>query len=185
MDQKDPVLQQFLSLRKSHPEQGLRLLMDQYGEAMYGVTSKILHNADAAEDSLQEGFIKIWRNLNEYNPERSSLFTWILTIIRNTAIDNLRKHGTRKIQSIDSDVYNDIKLSESMQITDPALMNKINTLDPKYRALIDLVYLQGYTQQEIADEFGIPLGTVKTRISTAIKMLRNILIKLVLIYFYQ
>lgn len=72
-----------------------------------------------------------------------------------------------------------------MQITDPALMNKINTLDPKYRELIDLVYLQGYTQQEIADEFGIPLGTVKTRISTAIKMLRNILIKLVLIYFYK
>ncbi|MBK9271523.1 MAG: sigma-70 family RNA polymerase sigma factor [Saprospiraceae bacterium] len=174
-NQKEAVLSQFLELRESKPEQALRLLMDTYGDAMNGIVVKILNREDLIEDALQIGFTKIWKNLNEYSPEKSSIFTWLLSIFRNTAIDILRKENNRKIQSIDSSVYDSVNFSVQSNIIDSGLMQKINSLDPKYKDLIELIYLQGYTQQEVSEEFNIPLGTIKTRISTAIKLLRSAL----------
>ena len=174
-DQKEAVLNQFMELREAHPKQALKLLMDTYGDAMNGIVGKILIREDLVEDALQIGFTKIWKNLQEYSPEKSSLFTWLLSIFRNTAIDILRKENNRKIQAIDSSVYDSINFSVQSNIGDSGLMKKINSLDTKYKDLIELIYLQGYTQQEVSDEFKIPLGTIKTRISTAIKLLRNAL----------
>jgi len=174
-DQKEVVLNQFIELREAHPEKALKLLMDTYGDAMNGIVGKILIREDLIEDALQIGFTKIWKNLKEYSPEKSSLFTWLLSIFRNTAIDILRKENNRKIQSIDSSVYDSINFSVQSNISDSGLVQKINSLDTKYKDLIELIYLQGYTQQEVSDEFNIPLGTIKTRISTAIKLLRSAL----------
>ncbi|NOT38168.1 MAG: sigma-70 family RNA polymerase sigma factor [Saprospiraceae bacterium] len=172
---KSTILEDFLRLRKVKPEQALSLLMDKYGDVMNGIVSNILKKDSLTEEAVQDGFIKVWKNLSEYDQNKSSLFTWLLTIFKNTAIDHLRKESKRQIQSLDSSVYDNMKYSENTNMFDPGLLQKINSMDPKYRELVDLIYLQGFTQQEVCDELSIPLGTVKTRISTGIKMLRDIL----------
>lgn len=169
------ITQQFLSLRNVSSEKALQLLMTHYGDTIYGVLGKILPKKELLEEAMQDGFVKIWRNLNDYQTEKGSLFTWLLTIFRNTAIDILRKETKRQIQSIDSSVYDSMKYSENTNVFDPALLEKIKLMDPKYRELVDLIYLQGFTQQEVSEQLNIPLGTVKTRISAGIKMLRDIL----------
>lgn len=128
-----------------------------------------------AEEAIQEGFVKVWKNLAEYQSEKASLFTWMLTIVRNTALDLLRQENRHKNQNINPGVYDSINYSVESQISDIGLMNKVNKLDSKYKELIDLIYIQGYTQQEAADHLQMPLGTVKTRINAAIKMLRTML----------
>ncbi|MBK9222307.1 MAG: sigma-70 family RNA polymerase sigma factor [Saprospiraceae bacterium] len=181
MAKTDTILPQFLKLRNETPELALKLLMDHYGDTMYGVTLRILDEKSLADDALQEGFVKIWKNLTEFNPEIASLFTWMLTIIRNTAIDVARKEKNRKIQMLSPGVYDSISHSEENQISDSGLMQQINKLEPKYKELIDLIYLKGFTQQEVSDQLELPLGTVKTRINTAIKMLRTALSTFMLI----
>lgn len=173
------ILNRFLELRSKNSDQALKFLMDQYGNSLFGVVNRILGDSQLAEDALQDGFIKIWKNLKEFNPDKASLFTWMFAIVRNSAIDIGRRETNRKIQSLDSSVYNTTSLSVESEISDIGLMQKINRLEPKYKELIDLLYLKGYTQQEVADHLGIPLGTVKTRANAALKMLRGILAGLV------
>ena len=126
--------------------------------------------------------IKIWKNISDFNPERASLFTWMFTIIKNSAIDLTRRESNRKIQSLDSGVYDSMSNSVEANISDVALIQKLKQLDPKYQELVDLIYLKGYTQQEVADELNMPLGTVKTRINAAIKMLRKILAGIIIFF---
>ena len=130
-----------------------------------------------AADVFQESLVKIWRFSKNYDPAKGRLFTWLLNICRNTAIDKTRLKSfqqSAQIQDIDSAV--------SMAADHPA--DEINTdliglrevivkMEPKYRELLELMYFQGYTQQEISDRLELPLGTVKTRIRTAIELLRK------------
>ncbi len=182
MASQDTILPQFLELRSKDKDLALKFLMERYGDSMYGVVNRIVKDTNLAEDALQEGFIKIWKNISEFNPEKASLFTWMFTIVKNSAIDLMRRESNRKIQSLESGVYDNMSHSVESNISDVGLMNKLKQLDPKYQELIDLIYLKGYTQQEVADELKMPLGTVKTRINTAIKMLRNILAVIILLF---
>lgn len=176
MASTDKILTEFLILRSRNRDEALKYLMNCYGDTMYGVVCKIISNIPSlADDALQEGFIKVWKNIPDFNPERASLFTWMFTIIKNSAIDLVRKEARNKIHALDSSVYETIKHSEEANVIDTGLMQKIEKLDPKYRQLIDMVYLKGYTQQEISNELNLPLGTVKTRIQTAVKTLRSLL----------
>ncbi len=181
-DTKEIILSKFLELRSESPELALRLLMDNYGDVFNGLIVKMLDDEEAAEDVLQEGFIKVWKNINEYSPEKSSLFTWLHTILRNSAIDFLRRQNKRKIQKIDSGVYDNINFSQQTNIEDSGLIKQIQSLDTKYKEIIEQVYFKGFTQQEIAEANNIPLGTVKTRVNTALKLLRKIVIIIILIY---
>lgn len=171
----EAIINQFLILRSSSSEKAIQFVMDHFGDTLYGITKKILPKSEWVEESMQESFIKVWKNMNDYGHDKGSLFTWLLTIFKNTAIDTLRKESKRQVQILDSGVYNNVKYSENTNVFDPALLEKINSMDPKYRELIDLIYLKGYTQQEVSDQLDIPLGTVKTRISTGLKMLRDLL----------
>ncbi len=168
-------LTQFLALRSKDRDLALKFLMDRYGNALYGVVSKILTEPTLADDALQEGFIKIWKNIQDFSPEKASLYTWMFTIVRNTAIDLLRRESNRKIQSLDSSVSDNMANSVEATIKDVGLDQKIRQLNPKYHEIIDMIYLKGYTQQEVSDILKLPLGTVKTRVNTAIKILRNVL----------
>ncbi len=181
--QKDKVLAEFLKLRETSQASALNFLMHHYGDSLTGVVSRILQREDLVEDALQDGFVKIWKNMDNYNPDISSLFTWMLTLVRNSAIDILRKDRKHKNQSIESGVYDSMKYSEEMNLVDSGLLQKLNQLDPKYKQLLDLVYFKGYTQQELSEELQLPLGTIKTRISTGLKMLRKILSNIITIFF--
>jgi RNA polymerase sigma-70 factor (ECF subfamily) len=164
-----------VALVASGSQEGFRILYDNFSAALFGVIERIVVDQNQAEDILQEAFLKIWRNFAAYSPEKGRLFTWMMNICRNLAIDYLRSNqhkNSRSIQSLDSFVGME-KGSVRMEHLDfIGIESALKKLKPEQMQLIQLAYFQGYTQEEIAEETGIPLGTVKTRIRAAIQVLR-------------
>jgi RNA polymerase sigma factor (sigma-70 family) len=151
-------------------------IYDLYSPALYGIILKIVKRDEIAEDVLQESFIKIWKNGHKYKMEKGSLFTWMLNICRNTAIDKTRSAHFQRLghqQMIDHQISNHINWSHSPKTEHIGLRTVINELDDKYKEIIELVYFQGYTQQEVHEYLGIPLGTVKSRLRIGIRELRT------------
>jgi RNA polymerase sigma factor (sigma-70 family) len=151
---------------------------DKYSAALYGIVVKIVLNTDIAEDVVQETFCKAWLGREKYNATKGSFFTWLLNIARNLAIDILRSGSYKNsavTQSADlfvgiEESVSDVPISEDSVDID----THVATLPSEQQQIIQLVYFKGYTQQEIADEFSIPLGTVKSRLRLAMNTLRNI-----------
>ena len=155
----------------------IETLYDQYAPNLYGIVLHIVREESVAEDVIQEAFVKIWKNGDRFQPEKGTLFTWMLNITRNTAIDHLRKmekRGRGKIQSLESDVVIGTAAPQSLNPNHIGLRDIVDKLDEKYRQIIELAYFRGYTQSEIQEELDIPLGTVKTRLRIAMRELRNI-----------
>ncbi len=172
--------EQIIRLLREDDQQAVSALVAKYGDALLGVLVKMVNQRETAEDLLQEVFVKAWKNKRSYNEKRGRLFTWLINIARNTAIDYLRIKKNqihRQSANLDTTVYEvDDRLgSEEMQVADVGLQKAVAQLDEKYRQIIDLLYLQGYSQREITKEFDIPLGTVKTRAIAAIRELRKLL----------
>jgi len=152
-------------------------LYDQYGAALYGIVLKIVVSEAVAQDVLQDAFVKIWKNGPSYDSGRGSLFTWMLNICRNTAIDRKRSadyQQRQKIQELDASVYHMESAAEKVQPEHIGLNGVVGTLEEKYRVVIDLIYFQGFTQQEVQEVLNIPLGTVKSRIRIALRELRRL-----------
>lgn len=167
-----------ISLLKSDSRSAVRLILEQYGDALYTVAIKIVGSKEVAEEILQDSFVKVWKKADQYDEEKGRLFTWLIQIVRSTAIDKVRLvkfQRNRTSQSLDTHVYNSVKFSEEMQIKDVGLHKALSSLDEKYRTIIDLLYLQAYTQSEVTRELGIPLGTVKSRAKIGIRELKKLI----------
>lgn len=167
-----------LALLKSKSQEGFELLYRNYGKALYGIIFKIVDDQTLAEDTLQNTFIKIWQNIERYDPEKGRLFTWILNIARNTAIDALRKKNNSPIDQT-KELSQYVYLSQEDSIIQEAELAQIKTileqLSPDNQVLLDLIYFRGYTQAEVSEELNIPLGTVKSRVRNALIQLRKII----------
>jgi RNA polymerase sigma factor (sigma-70 family) len=162
-------------LKKSDP-QAFSVLYDNYSRALFGVIKKIISDNNIAEDLLQDTFIKIWNSRNMYDPSKGRLYTWMLNIARNTSIDYLRSKRNKqeeKIQRTDNIVHG--RSSTEINTDGIGIKKIVDSLKEEQRKLIDLAYFEGYTHEEIADKLNIPLGTVKTRIRSAILILRNLI----------
>ncbi|MBN8680451.1 MAG: sigma-70 family RNA polymerase sigma factor [Chitinophagales bacterium] len=156
-------------------QRAIATLYDQYSAALFGVIMRIVQSRELSEQVLQDTFTKAWRNGASYNPEKGRLFTWLLNIARNSAIDATRSaqfNHSKKSDSLDSLVHT--PGSEQINPEHVGLRELVGKLDEKYARLIEMVYFQGYTQEEVAEATGIPLGTVKTRLRFAINELRLI-----------
>ncbi|GEP96472.1 RNA polymerase sigma factor [Chitinophaga cymbidii] len=164
---------------RARDQQIFGYLYDNYAPALYGVVLKVLGDETAAGDILQEVFVKIWRSIERYDVEKGRLFTWMLNIARNTAIDSLRSKSHKldqKIQELGNDVYQQTsQLTVHPSFDHLGLTKVLEKLNKEQRIIIDLAYYKGCTQEEIARVLDIPLGTVKTRMRNAIIQLRNIL----------
>ncbi|MBI3511249.1 MAG: sigma-70 family RNA polymerase sigma factor [Bacteroidetes bacterium] len=164
---------------KDHDEGGLRLLYDNYSSALYGVIFRIIREKETAEDVLQETFLKIWNNIASYDTTKARLYTWLLNIARNSAIDKIRSKNFRKneqVRSIEDYVYTVDRQHNQVTGTDHIGLKKlVDGLKPEQRQLIELLYFGGYTQSEVSDELGIPLGTIKTRVKAAMTRLRELM----------
>ncbi len=149
-------------------------LYDSYGPALFSIALRIVGSQQLAEQVLQDTFVKVWRCSDSYDASKGRLFTWLLNIARNTAIDATRTAHYRQYTRME-----DISSVSYSHYTEPVLIDTLDIhqlaarLDDKYHRLIDLVYFQGYGQQEAADIVGIPLGTLKTRLRHAISLLRH------------
>lgn len=164
---------------KSRKSSSLDYLYDHYSSALYGVIYRILNNDDVAEEVLQDAFLRIWDKVGSYDPAKGRLFTWMLNIARNLAIDKTRSKEIskdRKTDDIDDLVNKVDRKEQSEQNVDTiGLKEVLVRLSEEQKFVVEHLYLKGYTQSELADEFNIPLGTVKTRLRLAMIELRTIL----------
>lgn len=162
---------------KSKDEAAFATLYDNYSALMFGTIVRIVGDRKEAENLLQDCFVKVWHNIESYDSEKGRLATWLINIARNTAIDYTRsKHFSQKQknQSLDHLVGSESEKSAFYQSTDVlGLRHLVEKLSPACRQVIEWMYFEGYTQQEIAENFDIPLGTVKSRTRLALKELRN------------
>jgi RNA polymerase sigma factor (sigma-70 family) len=164
---------------QSRDQQAFAYLYDNYAAALNGVIYRLVEDKELAADILQEAFVKIWNNFSSYDTNKGRLFTWMLNLTRNLTIDTLRSKGYKKQSKISSDensVSNYADNSVGMDKFDAlGLRKQLSNLKPEQRSIIDMAYFNGYTQDEISKEMGIPLGTVKTRMRSAILELRKML----------
>lgn len=164
---------------KSKNREAFSYVYDHYANALFGVINRIVQSEEIANDVLQEVFVKIWKNIEFYSADKGSLFTWMLNISRNSAIDEIRSKGYKnetQNQTLE-DYVTTIDSTESVQakVDHIGLKDVINKLKPEHRVLIDKIYFEGYTHEEASEELQIPLGTVKTRIRAAIAQLRQVI----------
>jgi RNA polymerase sigma-70 factor (ECF subfamily) len=164
---------------KAKDKQAFSYLYDNYSDALYGVINRIVLSNEIAGDVLQEVFVKIWKNIDNYSREKGSIFTWMMNISRNAAIDQIRSRqyqNEAQNQSIENFVYDIDKTEQATsQVDHIGLKEVLTKLKPEHKILIDKVYFEGYTHEEISQELDMPLGTVKTRIRAAMQHLRQIL----------
>jgi len=170
---------ELVRLLKGKDEQAFGYLYDNYGGALFGVILKVIGEQETARDILQESLVKIWRNMNAYEESRGKLFTWMLHIARNTAIDTLRSRQyrqDRKNQVLDNTVdFHTDSLSVTQKVDHLGLNTLVEGLSEEHRKIIDLAYFKGYTREEIAIALDMPLGTVKTRVRNALVQLKAML----------
>jgi RNA polymerase sigma-70 factor (ECF subfamily) len=164
---------------KNGDQGALSVLYDNYLAALLGVIFCIVDDRETAEDILQDVFVKIWQKITTYDRTRGKLFTWLVNIARNAAIDSTRVKdydAKSKIRNLDNSVRSiNRQYSVSIQVDQIGLKSMVDKLKPEHKILIDKLYFEGYTQEEAAKELDMPLGTVKTRIRAAINQLRELM----------
>ena len=171
--------EELVTLLKQQDQNAFSYLYDNYSAALTGIIMRMVEDNQLAEDILQEAFVKIWNNFRQYDNSKGRLFTWMINITRNLTIDTLRSKGYKKQKKISQDEnsvtdYSDKNFS-SDKFDTIGLRKQLLLLKPDQKLIIDLAYFNGYTQEEISKEMGIPLGTVKTRMRTGILELRKLL----------
>ena len=168
---------ELIILIRARNQKAFAYLYDNYSKALFGVIDSIINNQEESEDVLQNTFLKIWNNFDSYDASKGRLYTWMLNIARNLAIDSTRsKHEKikNKIQEATDFVYHKNKLyTEDMEHETIGLKRMVDSLKENQREIIDLSYYQGYTQEEISKKLNIPLGTVKTNVRQALLKLRS------------
>jgi RNA polymerase sigma-70 factor (ECF subfamily) len=171
--------EELIQLLKARDETAFSSLYDNYSGAVYGVISRIVPEEESAQDILQETFVKVWNHFASYDASKGRLFTWLINIARNMAIDHTRSRlykADLKNQSLSNSVNKINRQQSSQQNTDTIwLKSFVGKLKPEHKEIIDLLYFGGYTQEEVSKELNMPLGTVKTRTRAALQQLRELL----------
>lgn len=174
----DDVLLQLLRLGN---EDALGALYDRHGKPAYSLAYRMLGDMHAAEDAVQEAFMNIWRRAESFRPDRGSARTWIMAVVHHRAIDVGRKRRGLVPRELPLELE---RLPESPQDTwsevsntlDRDLLNGcLDQIPEEQREAIQLAFFEGYTQREISELKGIPLGTVKGRIRIGMAKLRGLL----------
>ena len=159
------------------------MLYDRHSRAAYGLALRILGNAEAAEDVVQDAFLTVWRQSSTYGPERGTVRSWLLAIVHHRAIDLVRRRMYRedRQQGLDdaalpadsADTWEQARQNVEGEQVREALLQ----LPPDQQRSITLAYFGGYTHDEIARQLGVPLGTVKGRLRIGMQKMRTILYK--------
>jgi RNA polymerase sigma-70 factor (ECF subfamily) len=159
-------------------ERAFVAIYDRHASHVYALALRILHDPMLAEEATQDAFLKLWSRARQFVAERGSLLVWLLTITRRTALDRLRLESRRPSLSDSTDpeeLLNTIPevstFSEESRWHSMAMV--VQTLPPDQRQVLEMAYYQGLSQSEIAEMLGWPLGTVKTRLRTAMELLRR------------
>lgn len=162
-------------LLKQRDKTAFDYLYERYSGALYSVILNIVSDKETGSDILQEVFVKIWRQVEQYDPSKGRLFTWMLNIARNASIDFTRgKQFKNSRQNAElTDTVGASSGTTQVNTDDIGIAAIVRKLPDEYGKLITLAYFKGYTHDEISREENIPLGTVKTRIRKALTTLKK------------
>lgn len=167
-----------MMLRRREPV-AFSYLYDNYAPALNAVITRMVDEPQLAEDILQDCFLRIWNNFSQYDSSKGRLFTWLVNLTRNLTIDTLRSKGYKKQKQISKDENSVVQYQDrnytSEKFDTIGIRQKLSNLKPEQQKIIEMAYFNGFTQEEISKELGIPLGTVKTRMRAAIMELRKII----------
>jgi len=159
----------------SGDEVGLGVLYDRYGGRVYSVAKRILQDDGAAEEILQDIFHQLWRNAAAFDSARGALGSWLLLMARNRSIDRLRRRIPAATEEVAATLHGpglDIENAVAANEMTERVREALRALPEAQREAMELAYFEGLTQSEIAKRTGDPLGTVKTRLRTALASLK-------------
>lgn len=168
---------ELIAALKQRRNEGYRYLYLHYRGALYNSILQIISDPETAADVLQEVFVTVWKNIDSYDNSKGRLFTWMLKLTRNMAINQTRIKNF-KVHSQNEDLTNYVSVIEKKEyehtrVNHIGLRQQVHKLKTEYKDVLELSYFQGLKQEEIATVLKIPLGTVKTRLRNAILELRR------------
>ncbi|MGY4385792.1 RNA polymerase sigma factor (sigma-70 family) [Pedobacter sp. UYP24] len=149
-------------------QKSLSRLYKLYGPALKGIIHRIVINEELTEDLLQETFVKIWTSFHQYQDAKGRLFTWMSTLARNVALDQLRRkshiNSSKNVDIGEISFEIDVIKASSYNTDTIGVRGLMRLLNPLHRVVLNMVYFEGYTHTEVAEALSLPLGTVKSRI---------------------
>jgi RNA polymerase sigma-70 factor (ECF subfamily) len=167
-----------LALCSRADDSALGELYDRYGRVAYGLALRIVRDRSLAEDAVQEAFLAVWRSAGAFLAEQGKPSTWIMTLVHRRAVDLVRREERRRADPIEEfepptgeATDEEAWLRAQRQVVQEALRK----LPPDQREAIELAYYGGFTQSELAERLGQPLGTIKSRMFAGLKRLRELL----------
>jgi RNA polymerase sigma factor (sigma-70 family) len=169
--------EQVLEAIAAGDEAALGELYDRFGRVAYGVALRILRDQALAEDAVQEAFLAVWRSAESYRRERAKPATWILTLVHRRAVDLVRREDRRRGEPLDeAPEAAGTAVADEADLRDrrTAVQAALRQLPDDQRRALELAYYGGYTQSELAERLGVPLGTIKSRMFAGLTHLREL-----------
>jgi RNA polymerase sigma-70 factor, ECF subfamily len=160
-------------------ESALAELYDRFGRLAYGLALRILRDEKLAEDAVQEGFLAAWRNADRFIPERGRAGTWLLTLVHRRAVDLVRREDRRRAEPLregfEPAAAESAEDDAWLRIERERVQFALRKLPDQQREALELAYYGGFTQSELAERLGEPVGTIKSRMFTGLARLRELL----------
>ncbi len=168
-----------VALAARSEQSALAELYDRYGRAAYGLAFRVLRDEALAEDAVQDAFLSVWRTAARFVPERGAASTWILTLVHRRAVDVVRREQRRRTEplerapeppgggAVDEEAW--------VRLQRERVQAALQQLPDQQREALELAYYGGFTQSELAERLGQPIGTIKSRMFTGLARLRELL----------
>jgi RNA polymerase sigma factor (sigma-70 family) len=159
-------------------EEALAELYDRFGRVAYGLALRVLRDDKLAEDAVQEGFLAAWRNADRFMPERGKASTWLLTLVHRRAVDLVRREDRRRAEPLPERAEPAAGTAEDdawLRFERERVQAALRQLPDQQREALELAYYGGFTQTELAERLGQPVGTIKSRMFTGLARLRELL----------
>jgi len=159
-------------------ETALAELYDRIGGIAYGLAYRVLRDESLAEDAVQEAFLGLWRTAASFIPERAKASTWLLTLVHRRAVDLVRREQRRRAEPLEDAPESLTESAEDdawLRLERERVQGALAQLPDQQREAIELAYYGGFTQSELAERLGQPLGTIKSRMFAGLARLRELL----------
>jgi RNA polymerase sigma factor (sigma-70 family) len=167
-----------LALVTRGEEPALAELYDRYARVAYGLALRILRDPTLAEDAVQEAFLAVWRSAGSFLADRAKASTWILTLVHRRAVDLVRREERRRgdpLETVEPAAGEATDEQAALRAQRRIVQEALRQLPDEQREALELAYYGGYTQSELAERLGQPLGTIKSRMFTGLRRLRDLL----------
>jgi RNA polymerase sigma-70 factor (ECF subfamily) len=162
-------------------EDALAELYDRVSRIAYGLALRVLRDERYAEDAVQEAFLQVWRRAATFRADRAKASTWILTLVHRRAVDLVRREERRQTDTLTEEATADVASTEStdeaawLRFERERVQAALRELPDGQREALELAYYGGFSQSELAERLGVPLGTIKSRMFAGLTRLREIL----------